>query len=163
MLTQERLKEVLSYDPVTGVFTWVKDTGKKRYAGKIAGGSDQKRYWTIAIDGRRYVAHRLAWLYVYGEWPPMWIDHINCNGFDNRLANLRLADATQNQGNKSKNKNNTSGFKGVHYHRQSRKWRASIFVNYKPRSLGLFLTREEASAAYRKAAVDVFGPFAKAD
>jgi hypothetical protein len=94
-LTAERLREILGYDPETGLFTRLVRTGRIR-AGEVAGTAHSRGYRSIVIDGRVYLSHRLAWLYVHGEWPPEQIDHINRNRADNRLVNLRAAKQSQN-------------------------------------------------------------------
>jgi hypothetical protein len=78
VLTQERIKELLDYDPDTGIFKWKISKARSIKVNNIAGGAEQGKYHRIRIDGKNYVAHRLAWLYVYGKWPDEYIDHINC-------------------------------------------------------------------------------------
>src|SRR5436190_23425691 len=95
MLTQEKLKEVLDYDPETGLFTSRVSRGG-RPASARAGCVTTKGYIKLSLCQKRYYAHRLAWLYVYGEWPSKQIDHINCVTDDNRIANLREATSAQN-------------------------------------------------------------------
>src|SRR5579862_7745832 len=99
-ITPERLKEVLDYDPATGEFRWKTRLGGKAVAGRVAGYLD-RGYISIRIDRRIYMAHRLAWLWVYGVWPEGWLDHINRKKNDNRIDNLRLAEPWQNQANKT--------------------------------------------------------------
>jgi hypothetical protein len=155
-----RLREVLHYNPETGVFTWLVSAGRVR-AGDVAGSiSNPRRYRNISIDGRKYLAHRLAWLHTTGEWPPVFMDHINGDTSDNRIANLRPATQTQNRANTRRASNNASGFKGVCWHR--RKWRAQLIVNGVLYHLGLFDTPEKAHAAYVTAAEKHFGKFARA-
>lgn len=110
-LTQERLKEVLHYDPETGVFTWAMNRTRAS-KGRVAGGVDGHGYRIIAIDGVRHSAHRLAWLYLYGFYPDE-IDHQNHVRTDNRLINLRATDRSGNGRNISKPINNKSGVIGV--------------------------------------------------
>lgn len=154
-ITVERLRELLDYNPVTGVFKW-RPTLKMRRKGLVAGTQHTKWYWHIRVDKRWYLAHRLAWLYVYGRWPADEIDHINGVRFDNRIANLREATTTQNRQNR---KPKVAGLKGVqkYYHR----WRARIYVSGKCIWLGSFTTQEAASAAYREAAIKHYGEFAR--
>jgi len=110
-LTQQRLKEVLSYDAESGVFTWA--IGRKKAAnGAIAGGVDNHGYWTIGIDGVRHSAHRLVWLYVHGFYPKE-VDHQNHVRHDNRIYNLRATDRSGNGKNISKPIDNKSGVVGV--------------------------------------------------
>jgi hypothetical protein len=162
-LTQERLKELLSYDPETGVFTWVSKPSSKTMIGSVAGTVRKNSgYVTIIIGRIHYFAHRLAWLYTHGAWPKNQIDHINCNPNDNRIANLRESNQSQNKANDRIRSNNTSGFKGVSWSAERRKWQSHIMVNYRSKHLGCYHTREEAHAAYVKAAQEHFGEFARA-
>lgn len=158
-LTQERLKELLSYDPETGVFVWVKRTGNQYTIGMVAGCLHWKGYLRIQIDRKKYFAHRLAWLYITGVFPPNETDHINRNRADNRFVNLREVTGSQNQHNSNKSLSNTSGFKGVSYHTHSKKWHAYIKLNHARKHLGYFSTPEEASAAYL-AAKPIYHPTA---
>jgi hypothetical protein len=159
MLNQTELKINLSYDPATGIFTWLKNiktTGVS--AGDIAGTCSQG-YQVIKVNGTQYRAHRLAWLYVTGEMPEQQIDHINNHRSDNRFSNLRLASHSENMMNTSKFKNNTSGYKGVSWHKQAEKWQAKIQANGKRLSLGVFDTAIEAFNAYSKKSVELHGEF----
>jgi hypothetical protein len=154
MLTQERLKEVLTYNPQTGFFTRNKTGKPTGYAHKKLG------YYQIGIDSKLYYAHRLAWLYMYGEMPNKDIDHINNNGFDNSINNLRTATRKENTRNSKFQKNNKSGYKGVFLDKRSGKWVAAIKVDGKPIHLGLFINPEIAHQAYCKAADNYFKEFA---
>lgn len=147
-ITQERLKEVLQYDENTGDFVWLRPTSNRVKAGAIATSKSSYGYGWISVDGQRYSAHRLAWLYVYGSMPRKNIDHIDNNRANNAIANLREATQEQNLFNMRISKKNTSGYKGVHFHRGTNKWRAVVSLNNKPKHLGLYKTPEEASAAY---------------
>ena len=150
-LTAERLRELLAYDASTGIFTWRKSKGAAR-AGNTAGTPHSRGYWTITIDGNGHLAHRLAWLYVHGKWPERALDHINRLRRDCRIANLREVSGSQNAQNKSQQSNNTSGYRGVTWHKQLRRWVAQITIHRKHRHIGLFDTAEAASAAYQAAA-----------
>lgn len=161
MITQDKLKGLLNYNPDTGVFTWVNARGNLK-AGSVAGTVDYQGYVRISINERRYRAHRLAWLYVHGETLTVEIDHINGIKSDNRISNLRTATRSQNEANKIKTQKNTSGYKGVSWHKNDKKWVAHITINQKLKCLGSFSTREEAHKAYCKAANDIFGRFANA-
>ncbi len=115
-LTRERLKELLDYDPATGIFVWKVDRGNNRVkVGSAAGGGgdDGRGYNRIMIDGKSYRSHRLAWLDVYGSFPPDMIDHINGIRDDNRIENLRAVSNQENSRNVNKSTNNTSGYLGV--------------------------------------------------
>lgn len=159
MVTVDRLRQVLNYNPETGVFIWKIPTGKRTKVGSVAGSIRKDGYRPIKVDGHRYLAHRLAWLYQTGEWPTDVIDHINGDPSDNRIANLREASRFQNQQNQGVRKNNTSGFKGVSLSRG--RWCAEIRVHGKKKSLGSFDTPEEAHAAYCTAAEQFHGKFAR--
>lgn len=146
------LRERLHYDPETGVFTWAEGTIK---AGRIAGSRNAQGYLTICILGKNRYCHRLAWMYVYGEWPIDQIDHKNRIRDDNRIDNLRLATNAQNSANKDAPSNNTSGVKGVHWHSTAGKWQASLSVGGRRIYLGLH-DDIEAAASTRAAAEDTF-------
>lgn len=111
LLTQSRLKEVLHYDAESGVFTWAIDRPKAK-KGKVAGGFTDRGYLTIGLDGVKYRAHRLAWLYVHGVYPSQ-IDHLNHVRHDNRMINLRATNSYGNSRNKSRPSDNKSGVVGV--------------------------------------------------
>lgn len=123
MLTQARLKEVLHYDQDTGLFTWKVRTSNRIRVGEVAGAFSEKLgYILIGIDGTRHYAHRLAWLYVYGQFPEKMIDHEDTDGRNNRISNLRVATRTQNLSNHDKNSNNTSGIKGISWLERDQAW-----------------------------------------
>jgi hypothetical protein len=161
-LTQERLKELLHYDPETGVFTWLKSRGVRK-AGSVADGqhrpAGRQTYVRIGIDCNRYDAHRLAFLYMTGRWPNPEVDHIDLDGTNNRWSNLREATTSQNGANRGKHRDNKSGFKGVYA--DGNKWLACIMVNYRAIRLGLFSTKEEAALAYNEAAKKHHSEFAR--
>lgn len=160
-LTADELRRLLSYDPETGVFVWRVARRNGRKPGDVAGTHDYEGYRIISVNGRRYKAHRAAWLYVHGEWPIGAIDHIDCDKTNNAIANLRQVTPSQNQHNQGKRRTNTSGYKGVHRPRFGTKWMAQIWVNGRGRVLGHFDTAEEAAAAYAEAARRLHGDFAK--
>ncbi len=161
MITQNKLKSILSYNPEIGTFKWNK-SGSGRKLSLEAGSLDSDGYWQINIGKKVYKAHRLAWLYVNGDWPVNQIDHINEIKSDNRMSNLRLATNMENMRNRGKQKNNTSGYKGVWFcERGKRNWHAKIQHHGKSIHLGSFYTAIEASKAYEKKAVDLHGEFAK--
>jgi hypothetical protein len=158
MLTQEKLKSILHYDSDTGIFTRLTSRGGNN-VGSIAGNFDKGGYLKTNIQGKTYRTHRLAWLYIYGEFPPEEIDHINCVRNDNRLLNLRLSTRSENTYNTSIFSNNTSGYKCVSWNKKSKKWRAYCNVNGKQNHLGLFETAEQASIAYQNFARTNHGKF----
>lgn len=151
MITQSRLKELLHYEPDTGVFTWLVRTSDSVRIGDLAGGCHGNRYRRIRIDGKLYLAHRLAWLYMTGAWPDNQIDHVNGVRDDNRIANLREATNAENQQNRAKDVRNTSGFPGVSWCRRDSKWRGLIKFEGRQKYLGVFDSPADAHAAYLKA------------
>ena len=160
MLTAERLRELLNYDPETGEFTWRVNRGGPAKAGSRAGTVRVRGYRAVYVDNKPYAEHRLAWLYTYGRWPTNHIDHRNGVGGDNRLANLRECTREENHQNRALNRNSTSGYPGVCWHRQIGKWEAYINHNGTRRYLGVFTDLEEAAEAYRiaKAKLHTFNP-----
>lgn len=169
MLTSEDLRQLLVYDPATGDFTWLPRLGNERgtkifnsrFAGKIAGRKKLTVYKEIAIDSKLYYSHRLAWLYMTGAWPSIQIDHINGNKTDNRFANLRPADESQNLCNVGVRSNNKLGIKGVSWSKANKGYCAFIAINRKQNYLGTFDTPELAHAAYCEAAERLHGEFSK--
>lgn len=150
-LTAQRLREVLYYDPETGIFTWRAKTGSKS-AGSIAGTPHKDGYYTrIQVDRRCYPAHRLAWLYMTGEYPTGEIDHRNTIGTENRFDNLRLADHFVNMQNQrtAHRSNKSTGLLGAY--RQGTRYRARIRHEGRNVSLGMFATPESAHRAYVQA------------
>jgi len=151
-ITQKRLQELLSYDPETGLFINLTQRSSRAKKGSTTGCKRQDGYIHIKLDYKLYFAHRLAWLYVHGNFPEKDIDHINEIKGDNRLVNLRLATNQENMHNISSPQiNNTSGFLGVSWDKNAQKWRARIIINKKYKHLGYFNTAEEAYEAYLKA------------
>jgi hypothetical protein len=157
-LTAERLREVLSYDPETGIFRWLYDHCSVK-AGDVAGCPEAKGYLRISVDGRRYKAHRLAWLHYFGVWPDKQVGHRNTIKSENWIDNLREGGNAQNCANAETPKNNSTGFKGVA--RSGERFAAGIKVNYRRAHLGSFDTPEEAAAAYDAAAIQAWGEFAR--
>ena len=150
IIDQKRLKELLHYDPDTGVFTW--KTGNKCVAGTRSHG----HYVYIQVDGVRYLAHRLVWLYIYNEIPTGDIDHINRIKNDNRLINLRSATRKENSQNKNISTNNTSGITGVVWDKSRNKWFARIKIDYKTINLGRYTSKDLAIAARKNAEKQYF-------
>lgn len=149
-LTAERLRELLHYDPDTGIFTWRVCPRHPRLVGKQAGGIVKHGYLVTAIDGTHYKCHRLVWLYVHSKWPPEHIDHINGIRSDNRLLNLRIASrAINNQNRRKPVTGSASGLLGVTPYRN--KWVAQISVNFMKIHIGVYKTPELAHAAYIEA------------
>ena len=157
ILTAEYLRSILHYDQETGIFTWKVRTSTRVKVGDAAGCPGGDGYLQIRIQSRLYQAHRLAWLYMNGEWPTDQIDHINRNRSDNRIANLREVTNKQNMQNAGKSSNNTSGHTGVRWYRWASKWLAHIKHNYKQIHLGYFDDLEEAIAARKAGELKYWG------
>lgn len=149
------LKTKLAYDPETGEFKWLTSDGRGRSKTGV-GTISNSGYRIIYLGGRRHCAHRLAWLYVHGVLPEAEIDHINRIRHDNRIVNLRTATRKQNSENVPPHADGTYGMRGVYWHARATKWMAQICHNGKQRYLGLFVSAEEAKAAYAQAAADSF-------
>jgi len=156
ILTQKQLKEILNYDPVSGIFTWKNANGSAVYAGDVAGCVTVNGYIAIKINGKSHQAHRLAFLYVDGLLPAIEVDHINHNRSDNSFPNLRVVPRGANMKNKSLGKDNLSGVNGVSFCNTHNRWRAYINVNEKPKSLGSFADKFEAICC-RKSADNKYG------
>jgi HNH endonuclease len=160
-LTQKQLKDFLLYDLDTGVFTWIKAPGYRNtrigLVGKAAGRLHHDGYIGIVFKGRWYGAHRLAWFYAYGVWPQDQLDHINGIRSDNRLCNLREANANEQMQNRKRSTRKKDGLPlGVFA--QSRvpdRFQAVIQVNGRRNYLGTFCSVEEASAAYATAKAEL--------
>ena len=146
-MNQDRLKELLYYCPKTGQFKHLR--GRQRVD---AGTISRRGYVQLWLDGKRYSAHRVVFLYLYGEWPIGPIDHINNMRHDNREVNLRVVTGSQNQQNKRIGKNNSSGHKGISWDKSRAKWCAAIYVESKCKHLGRYKEIADAVAAYRAAA-----------
>lgn len=168
-LSPTQIRDLLDYEPATGLFTWRARVGEDpsvkawntRFAGELAGTIDRRGYRRIKIHSTYYAGHRLAWIWMTGEWPPEDVDHINLNKGDNRFSNLRLASRSENQANVPAKSHNKLGIKGVCW-KPAQGFHAQIKKNGKVRSLGHYKTAEEAHAAYVKAATEVHGEFARA-
>ena len=155
-LTQENLKEILSYDPMTGKFHWLVKPASRTYIGDRAGSLDSNGYRVIKIAGQSYKAHRLAWFYVHGEWPMLDLDFINRYTDDNRMKNLREATKSQNGGNSLARHD---GLKGAYWHKRERVWFSAIDIDGKQVFLGNYDTEREAHLAYCEVAKKKFGEF----
>lgn len=150
-LSHERLRELLNYDEITGMFTWKKRAAFCVEVGSEAGTVEKNGYRRIGICGRIYKAHRLAWFYAHGTWPVGEIDHINGDKLDNRIENLRDVPRLVNQQNQRRPRGKTaSGILGVCWHPSTGKWRARVWDQHAKKniSLGLFENAQEARAAY---------------
>jgi hypothetical protein len=173
MLSAEQVRQLLDYDPATGIFKWRAKPGSARYdrafnsrcAGKIAGRSkpNANGYLEIRINGVLYTSGRVAWAYMTGRWPDLNIDHIDTDKANNRWNNLREATVAQNGWNTGLQlPRNNSGFKGVFLCRPTGRYYAQIAANGRRYHLGHFASPKEAHAAYVAAAQKYHGEFARA-
>jgi hypothetical protein len=160
MLTADRLRQLLHYDPETGAFTWRVPQGTAA-KGDTAGCLNEDGRRRIVINRKTYIASRLAWLYVTGKWPTHQIDHKNCVRSDDRFDNLRDATGAQNQRNTRTRRDNACGLKGVYFGAREKRWIAKIRREGRQIRLGYFATAEEAHAAYCKAATEIDPEFAR--
>ena len=170
---------LLTYEPDTGKLFWKErkpwmfngtdkhiDTACKGWNRKWAGkqaftGLCKNGYLKGCLRFRTILAHRAVWAVSYGYWPSLDVDHINCIKTDNRLINLRLATRSENKRNVGLIASNTSGFKGVSWHKSSNKWRATIRSEGKQIQIGKFPTLEGAYEAYCREAKRLHGDFAR--
>ena len=159
-ITQQKVIELFDY--IDGNLYWKKAPAPHMRDGQIAGYVDKHGYRNINILGKSYKMHRLIWLLHYGELPTIFIDHIDTNGANSRIENLRLATKSQNGLNRGKQSNNTSGYKGV-CKTKNNTYGARIMINGKYKSLGHFKNIEDAAEAYKIAAFNHHGAFAKVD
>ncbi|MCP4184849.1 MAG: HNH endonuclease [Hyphomicrobiales bacterium] len=158
-MTQERLKEVLHYNPDIGDFVGKIKSGK-RTVGKKAG-TISNGYRLICIDYTIYRASRLAWLWMTGSWPDNLVDHINCIRDDDRWCNLRAATYQENARNKKPGKRNKTGKVGVAIGEKADTWIAHITVDSKTQNLGCFEVIGDAVEARCAAEKHYFGEFAR--
>lgn len=159
-LTQEYLKSILHYDPETGIFTWKVRSANCIHIGDVAGNLQPNGYIYIQIDGKKYSAHGLAYLYMHG-YIPYEIDHWSGEKSNNRIANLLDVTHAENNWKRNTPNTNTSGFRGVNFHKSKKKWRAQITKDGKTRHLGYFDTAVAAASVRNKAADELHGIFAR--
>jgi HNH endonuclease/AP2 domain len=161
MLTHERLLQLLSYDPETGVWTWNNpDAMNKKPINKVAGTISVHGYRIITISGSKYRSARLAQFYMTGSWPEEEMDHINRDSLDDRWENLRVACRSENALNRGIQSNNTSGVPGVHWDESRKKWYVQVKKHGNGFFYGRFDTLEEAIAARDIGAKQFHGTFA---
>ncbi len=147
MLTQELVKELLDYNSATGDLTWKIALSNRIKVGDIAGCLSGRGYLRVRINHKLYLAHRIIWLGYYGYMPEQGIDHINRKPADNRICNLREVSVQCNARNCGNWRNNTSGVKGVVWHKPPKKWAARIKVDFALKSLGLYTSFDDAVCA----------------
>ena len=158
-LTQERLKEILEYSPDTGYFSWKVYRNQHAKEGDVAGYLNDNGYIRMNISGKSYQAHRVAWLYVYGYFPDLLVDHINGVRNDNRLCNLREASVRENSRNKGITSTNKSGYKGVSWEKRRNKWVVRIKTGERYMHGGYYDNVEDAATAYKNMAIKYHGEF----
>ena len=150
ILTQARLKELLAYNPITGIFTR-RIAPRYGAVGDVFGLSPSKGYLVGTLDGRMYKTHRLVWLYVHGEWPLHQIDHVNHVRTDNRISNLRDVTCAQNHQNRKPHTSISSGHLGVGWHKRDKRWQAHIEVDGVSHHLGYYADLNDAITARKNA------------
>lgn len=153
------LRDIIHYDPDTGLLHWRKKVARCLNIGDEAGGIAAGGYRIVCICKTNYQSHKLAWLYVTGSWPSTLIDHKNGVRDDNRFDNLRLADRFQNRANSKRPTTNTSGVKGVTWHAPTGTWQARIKSRGKELCLGYFHDINDAARARQDAATSMLGDF----
>lgn len=155
------LREYLSYDKISGKFTWIKSPKATVKIGAVAGSLKPSGYVYIKFKGMFVAAHQMAWAFHTGSWPEKPIDHIDRNESNNAIDNLRLATLKNNSWNTGLSRSNTSGFKGVSLCKANATWIAVVTKSDgKKKRLSGFKTKEEAAHAYNKAAIEYHGDFA---
>lgn len=154
------LKDLFSYDPVSGVVTRKSDQSTRARKGDIVGFMSAEGYLTVGIKRKTYKLHRVIWAMHHGVWPTDDVDHINGIRSDNRICNLRAATRAENSRNKVQKSGTASGLKGVVWNKNARKWMALIAVGGKRHYLGYYDNPSAAHQAYRDAAVHYHGEFA---
>ena len=152
LLSLNRIKELLQYCPATGFFVRRVKAGNSS-AGSIAGW-ELDGYNAIQIDGKTYLAHRLAWFYMTGNFPQQETDHINGDRSDNRFLNLRDAHQSENVKNRKRPKNSTSGAIGVSWHKRNKRWVSYLNVDGKRKYIGSFKDYNDAVFSREKASAD---------
>lgn len=153
----KRLRELLHYDPDTGIFRWRNAAGRwgRIPAGSVAGSVNKEGYRYITFDGNILSAHRLAWAYISGETPPRIVDHCDGDTDNNSFGNLRLATDSQSTANRTHK--NKYGVKGVSTKRGA--FRARIYHNGKSIHLGYYATAADAHVAYTTASLELQGDY----
>ena len=156
MLTQDKLHQMFEYKDGN---LYRKISLGRTKAGDKVGFVDSKGYLSVNINKKCFYLHRIIWMMQYGEMPEL-LDHVDGNRQNNKIENLRLANRFENSHNKQINKNNTSGVKGVYWHRKAKKWAAQITKHNKHYSLGVFETKELAAEFVALAREMLHGKFA---
>jgi hypothetical protein len=154
--------ELMDYDKDTGILSWKNpDDANNKRKHKHVGSTYSDGYMYVKFSGISLLVHRLVWLKVNGVLPNGCIDHINMNRSDNRICNIRIASFSENSRNRKAQSNNTSGYKGVTFHKSTGKFHARICVDGRRISLGYFVSVEDAAIVYQKAAKEYHGEYAR--
>lgn len=155
MLTVEFLREILSYDPNTGIFIWKKTLSNRNKVGNVAGTISDRGYIVITINKKRLMAHRLAWMHYFGSEPNGVIDHLDGVHANNRISNLRDVEQVLNTRNNRLSKNNSSGYPGVYLNKRSGKWGVQIWNGMKRKCLGSYESKEKAIQVRKQAEMEL--------
>jgi len=172
-LSFEDVRRIFNYDQRTGELRWKIRMGCRALPGSRAGTQKPRGHWEVKVHRVRYQAHRIIWLWMTGVWPKEMIDHKDCDPSNNRWSNLREATAQENIRNRPVMRTNEVGLKGVSPQFRNKdpktgvrprtgRWKAQIRINSRVVHLGFFKTPEEAHAAYKRAADQFYGAFARA-
>ena len=155
------LRQCFVYDPDTGVLTWLLRKAYRIQIGDVAGSPTDRGYLCVRLDGSNYKVHRIVWAMYAGLAAARPLDHVNGVKSDNRISNLREASSSENGRNTSAYRNNTSGYKGVSWHKRIGKWGSAIRLYGRVRHLGYFTEIEDAAAAYAAASKELHGEFGR--
>lgn len=164
--SQQEIQNILNYNPETGIFAWkhrndMRAQWNSKHAGKLAGALNTDGAVQIKINSILYLAHKLAWIYMYGYCPLVQVDHKDVNPGNNRISNLRLATHSENKCNRRKTIKNKTGYKGVYSYKETGRFCVAITKEKKQKWLGIYDTPEEAYAAYCEAAKEYHGEFSR--
>jgi hypothetical protein len=157
--TQSEVMRLFRYDPATGHFSWIVSRRGRNLTGPAGYVEPKGGYRRIRINGKPYSAHRLSWLYTYGEWPDLLIDHIDGDTGNNRITNLRLATLQENQFNRKASRTSSTGRKGVSISRRTGRFQSQIKIGGVRKFLGYYDTIEEGASAYKAAAAPIHREF----
>lgn len=160
-LTAKRIQEAFLYDPLTGIIRWRK-TAKYNREGQVAGCLHKPTgYWFVSLDDVKLKGHQIAWVCYHGVLPSFDIDHEDLDKANNRIKNLRPSNKSNNGANRPPQKNNTSGYKGVFWKKDSKFWLVQIRARNRLYYIGIYRDKEEAARAYDDAALRLFGEHAR--
>jgi hypothetical protein len=155
-VTQQQLKEVLHYDPETGIFRWRFSVANRIKPWDVAGYNQGNGYLRVSINSKKQYLHRIAWLYMTGNWPDDEIDHIDGIRSNNSFLNLREVTSKQNKENQKLAKNSTSGYRGVCWSKKDKRWFGHVIHNNKKYLAGYFKNKEDAIQAVAAKRAELF-------